>query len=57
MYLKEDKEKWKIIIIVFLVGLIIFFTFLYLQVNPITALMAFPEFVVFFVKNFCPPRL
>lgn len=30
-------------------------TFLYLQVNPVTALLSFPEFFVFFAQNFLPP--
>ncbi len=55
MYLKEDKGKWKISVIAFTICLILIMTFLYLQVNPMTAFMAFPEFVVFFIKNFCPP--
>lgn len=48
---QSSLKKWANIS---LVSTVIVLTFVYLQVNPLTTLTAFPDFLAFFVQNFFP---
>lgn len=52
----SEAKRWKLTLTLTLGAMIVFGSFIYLEIDLMTLLMALPDFLVFFVQYFLPPN-